>query len=92
MKTNVGKAYPQFVMWRRPATSKKNMGKSECVLSTVYLPTGVQIDIRMKKNDGGSFTREGVRLTIEDATSLYKALGQTLKEMEREEDATSRSG
>ena len=92
MRGDVGKLFPQYIIWRRPATSKKHRGKYEIVMTTVHLPSGVQLDIRHKKNDGGTFTKEGVRLTVENANSLHKALGKILQEIEREEDATSGSG
>ena len=86
-------AFDQEIKWRVPSTTAKWKGKAEIVMS-VATPKGrgkPAIDIRTRRTiehpKGEGFTREGVRLTQEDAMSLAKALLHTLEKM-RETDAT----
>ena len=85
------RGFDQTIKWRVPATAAKWRGKAEIVMS-VADPKGDKppaIDIRTRKTHehpkGEGFTREGVRLTLEDATTLVKALQHTLAEL-RETD------
>ena len=82
------RGFEQTIKWRVPCTSVKWRGKSEVVMSTVE-PKGKSpavIDIRVRKTiehpKGEGFTREGVRLNLEDASSLAKAIQHALQEME----------
>ncbi len=94
---NVGKAYPQFMTWRVPYKSPKWKGLAEVVITTNWsgkLQT-FNIDTRVRRTRehprGEGFTKEGIRLTIEQAMSYHKALGKTieavLNEMELIEQA-----
>ena len=85
------RGFDQEIRWRTPATAAKWKGKAEIVMS-VADPQGnypVKIDIRTRRTvehiKGEGFTREGVRLTLEDAASLAKAIQHTLAEL-RETD------
>ena len=82
------RGFEQTIKWRVPATAAKWKGKAEGVMS-VADPKGDKppmIDIRTRKTQehpkGEGFTREGVRLTLEDATTLSKALQHTLQALE----------
>jgi hypothetical protein len=86
MEKDIGKAYPQYIVWRKPATSKRHKGKMETVLTKVYPPSGSQVDIRLRNIVTGGFTREGVRLSLEDAVSLSKALSRLVEHLEEERD------
>ena len=91
-EVDIGKAYPQYIVWRKPATSKRHKGRKETVLTKVYPPSGPQVDIRLRNNVTGGFTREGIRLSLEDAVSLSKALTKLVEHLqeERESDETNR--
>ena len=85
------RGFEQTIKWRVPATATKWKGKDEVVMS-VADPKGDKapmIDIRTRKTEehpkGEGFTREGVRLTLEDATTLMKALQHTLQELKGDE-------
>lgn len=85
------RGFEQTIKWRVPATATKWKGKAEVVMS-VADPKGDKppmIDIRTRKTEehpkGEGFTREGVRLTLEDATTLMKALQHTLQELKGDE-------
>ena len=87
------RGFEQTIKWRVPATSAKWRGKAEVVMS-VADPRGnspPMIDIRTRKTQehpkGEGFTREGVRLSQEDASSLIKAIEHALTEL-RETDVT----
>ena len=82
-----GKAYPQYIVWRKPATSKRHKGKKETVLTKVYPPSGPQVDIRLRNIVTGGFTREGVRLSLEDAVSLSKALVKLVEPLDEERES-----
>ena len=82
------RGFNQIIKWRVPATTAKWRGKAEIVMS-VADPIGDSppvIDIRTRKTQehpkGEGFTREGVRLSLEDATTLAKAIQHTLQELE----------
>tara|TARA_R110002110_G_scaffold139108_4_gene325569 strand:+ start:683 stop:970 length:288 start_codon:yes stop_codon:yes gene_type:complete len=87
MEKDIGKAYPQYIVWRKPATSKRHKGKMETVLTKVYPPSGSQVDIRLRNINTGGFTREGVRLSLEDAVSLSKALSRLVEHLEEERES-----
>jgi len=85
------RGFNQTIKWRVPATSSKWKGKAEVVMS-VADPIGERpalIDIRVRRTsehpNGEGFTREGVRLSQEDASSLVKAIEHALQEL-RETD------
>lgn len=85
--------FDQEIKWRVPSTTAKWKGKAEIVMS-VATPKGrgkTAIDIRTRRTiehpKGEGFTREGVRLSLEDTNTLIKALTHTLEEL-RETDAT----
>jgi len=85
------RGFEQTILWRVPCTSVRWRGKAEVVMS-VADPIGkspAMIDIRTRRtiehHKGEGFTKEGVRLTQEDAMSLAKALLHTLEKM-RETD------
>ena len=87
------RGFEQTIKWRVPCTSVKWRGKSEVVMSIVE-PKGKSpavIDIRVRKTiehpKGEGYTREGVRLNLEDASSLAKAIQHALSEL-RETDVT----
>lgn len=86
-EVDIGKAYPQYIVWRRPATSKRHKNKMEAVLTKVYPPSGSQVDIRMRHVSTGQFTKEGVRLTLEDAVSLSKALSRLVEHLQEERES-----
>ena len=78
----------QTIKWRVPNISKKWKGKAETVMS-VADPIGdapALIDIRVRRTEehpsGKGFTREGVRLSQEEAASLVKAIEHALQELE----------
>jgi hypothetical protein len=87
------RGFDQEIRWRIPATAAKWRGKAEVVmtLSTPHSNYPPKIDIRTRRTvehtTGEGYTKEGVRLTLEDAASLAKAIQQTLAEL-RETDAT----
>ena len=85
------RGFNQEIRWRVPATAAKWRGKAEVVMS-VAAPLGGKpptIDIRVRRTiehpKGEGFTREGVRLSQEDATTLIKAIDHALSEL-RETD------
>ena len=85
------RGFEQEIRWRVPATTQRWRGKAEVVMATAD-PHGnaePKIDIRVRRTiehpKGEGFTREGVRLSLEDASSLAKAIQHTLKEL-RETD------
>tara|TARA_R110000803_G_scaffold47773_2_gene99522 strand:- start:13369 stop:13641 length:273 start_codon:yes stop_codon:yes gene_type:complete len=85
------RGFDQVIKWRVPATSAKWKGKAEVVMS-VSTPLGgapAKIDIRSRRTiehpKGEGFTREGVRLSLEDASTLVKAIQHALDEL-RETD------
>ena len=85
------RGFNQEIRWRVPASAAKWRGKAEIVMS-VADPQGdhpPKIDIRTRRTiehpRGEGFTREGVRLTLEDASSLAKAIQHTLQKL-RETD------
>ena len=87
------RGFNQTIKWRVPTTAAKWKGKAEVVMS-VSVRKGDKlpmIDIRTRKTEehpkGEGFTREGVRLTLEDTATLVKALQHTLVEL-RETDVT----
>jgi len=87
------RGFDQEIRWRVPATAARWRGKAEIVMS-VADPKGdypPKIDIRTRRTiehpRGEGFTREGVRLTLEDAASLVKAIQHTLQALE-DSDAT----
>jgi hypothetical protein len=87
------RGFTQTIKWRIPNTTKKWKGHAEIVMS-VADPLGeypALIDIRTKRTEehprGEGFTREGVRLSQEDAASLVKAITHALQELE-EPDVT----
>ena len=82
------RGFDQVIKWRVPATSAKWRGKAEVVM-TVSTPLGgapAKIDIRSRRTvehpRGEGFTREGVRLSLEDASTLAKAIQHALQELE----------
>ena len=82
------RGFEQTIKWRVPATAAKWKGKAEGVMS-VADPKGDKppmIDIRTRKTQehpkGEGFTREGVRLSQEEAASLVKAIEHALQELE----------
>lgn len=82
------RGFVQTIKWRVPNTSKKWKGKAETVMS-VADPIGdapALIDIRVRRTEehpsGKGFTREGVRLSQEEAASLVKAIQHSLQELE----------
>ena len=84
----MSRGFDQEIRWRVPATAAKWRGKAEVVMS-VAAPIGGKpptIDIRVRRTiehpKGEGFTREGVRLSQEDATSLIKAIDHALQELE----------
>jgi len=88
------RGFEQTIKWRVPATSAKWRGKAEVVMS-VADPKGdypATIDIRIRRTEehpsGAGFTREGVRLSQEDASSLCKAIQHALAEL-RETDESN---
>ena len=85
------RGFDQEIRWRVPATSARWRGKAEIVMS-ISSPHGdapPKIDIRTRRTiehpKGEGFTREGVRLTLEEASSLVKAIEHALAEL-RETD------
>lgn len=85
------RGFDQEIRWRVPATTARWRGKAEVVMS-VADPKGSaepKIDIRVHKTiehpKGAGFTKEGVRLSLEDAASLAKAIQHTLQNL-RETD------
>ena len=88
------RGFEQRIIWRVPHSAAKWRGKAEVVMS-LAIPKGsdyqAKIDIRTRRTSehprGEGFTREGVRLDLEDAASLAKAIEHALQEM-RETDAT----
>tara|TARA_R100001463_G_scaffold65470_1_gene118767 strand:+ start:227 stop:490 length:264 start_codon:yes stop_codon:yes gene_type:complete len=85
------RGFNQEIKWRTPSVTAKWKGKAEVVMS-VADPIGerpAQIDIRVRRTSehpkGEGFTREGVRLSQEDATTLIKAIDHALSEL-RETD------
>lgn len=87
------RGFDQEIRWRIPASASKWRGKAEIVMSVAtpksdYPP---KIDIRVRRtvehHRGEGFTKEGIRLSLEDAASLIKALQHTLQELE-DSDAT----
>ena len=89
----MARGFEQTIRWRVPCTSVRWRGKAEVVMSVVD-PIGnspAMIDIRTRRtieyHKGEGFTREGVRLTLEDASSLAKAIQHTLQKL-GETDAT----
>tara|TARA_R100001510_G_C7648434_1_gene205769 strand:- start:1517 stop:1810 length:294 start_codon:yes stop_codon:yes gene_type:complete len=87
------RGFEQEIRWRTPATSVRWRGKAEIVmtLNTPYGGAESKIDIRTRRTHehpkGEGFTKEGVRLTLEEAHTLSKAIQHTLSEL-RETDAT----
>lgn len=81
------------IRWRVPASAAKWRGKAEVVmtLNTPYGGAEPKIDIRTRKTHehpkGEGYTKEGVRLTLEEAHTLAKAIQHTLAEL-RETNAT----
>ena len=87
------RGFDQEIRWRVPATTIRWRGKAEAVMS-VADPKGdaePKIDIRIRRTvehpKGEGFTREGLRLSLEDADSLAKAIQHTLQKL-RETDVT----
>ena len=85
------RGFSQTIKWRVPNISKKWKGKAETVMS-IADPIGdapALIDIRVRRTEehpsGKGFTREGVRLSQEEAASLAKAIQHSLTEL-RETD------
>ena len=81
------RGFEQTILWRVPCTSVRWRGKAEVVMS-VADPIGkspAMIDIRTRRtiehHKGEGFTREGVRLSLEDTNTLIKALTHTLEEL-----------
>ena len=87
------RGFSQVIKWRVPATTLKWRGKAEVVMSVADPKSNSEpkIDIRVRRTiehaQGEGFTREGVRLSLEDASSLAKAIQHSLKEL-RETDGT----
>jgi len=86
------RGFDQVIKWRVPNTSSKWKGKAEVVMS-VSTPVGnapAKIDIRTRRTiehpKGEGFTREGVRLTLEDASTLVKAIQHALQELRETDD------
>jgi hypothetical protein len=86
-------AFDQEIKWRVPSTTAKWKGKAEIVMS-VATPKGrgkPAIDIRTRRTiehpKGEGFTREGVRLSLEDTSTLIKALTHTLEELRETDDS-----
>jgi hypothetical protein len=82
---NIGETYPQYLTWRAPYKLSKWKGLAEVVISTNWsgkLQT-FNIDTRVRRTSehpkGISFTKEGIRLTVEQAISYHKALGKTIE-------------
>ena len=80
------------MIWRVPCSTKKWKGQAENVMSVVTNLTNkvVHIDIRVRRtvehHKGEGYTREGVRLNLEDASLLAKAIQHALRELEEGED------
>lgn len=81
--------FSERIVWRVPASASKWRGKAEVVMKVVTVPgrrDPPKIDIRVQRTaehpKGEGFTREGVRLDLEDVASLVKALQHTLRELE----------
>jgi len=86
--------FHEEVIWRVPATTSKWRGRAEVLMKVVTVPgrrDPPKIDIRVHRTqehtNGEGPTREGVRLDVEDVSTLVKALQHTLRELE-ESDAT----
>ena len=85
----------QKVFWRIPCTTSKHRNVADVVMSHVKskpeAPVEYEaIDIRVRKNTlhdyGPGFTHQGIRLRMEEAASLWKALGHFLGYMNEEEE------
>ena len=87
------RGYVQTIKWRVPNTSKKWKGKAETVMSVAdpICDEPALIDIRVRRTEehpsGKGFTREGVRLSQEEAASLVKAIQHSLTELREIDDS-----
>lgn len=86
------RGFSQIIKWRVPATTLRWRGKAEVIMS-VADPKGnsePKIDIRVRRTiehpQGEGYTKEGVRLSLEDASSLAKAIQHSLKELRETDD------
>lgn len=84
----------QNVFWKIPCTTKKFENIGEVVMSHVASKPDADvkyegIDIRVRRNNahklGPGFARHGVRLRMDEAASLWKALGHFLHYTQEEE-------
>ena len=71
----------QTIQWRRPCTERKWKGQAEVVLSTVTNenePDEYRMDIRVRRiadhPSGAGWTKQGIRVSKEDAYSLAQAI------------------
>jgi len=81
----------QTIQWRAASTMRKWLGKAECVMSVVtsekegVAPT---IDIRIRRTtdhaSGAGWTKEGVRLSLEDAYNLAESIQHIIDSLERD--------
>jgi|TARA_B100000424_G_scaffold113983_1_gene85873 hypothetical protein len=78
----------QTIQWRRPCTERKWKGQAEVVLSTVTNenePDDYRMDIRVRRiadhPSGAGWTKQGVRMSKEDAYSLAQAIMNSIDEV-----------
>ena len=90
-RLNEKEGFVQSVFWKSPCTIKYWRGKADVVLSIITHPEYNYdgVDIRIRRNiahpRGTGFTKQGVRLTVEQAASMWKALGLMLGYLDEEE-------
>lgn len=75
----------QTVHWKAPTTTRKWKGLAEVVMTVVTTDRKgdePRIDVRVMRTtdhpSGAGYTREGVRMTMEDAYSLAQAIIRTV--------------
>ena len=78
------------VFWIIPCSTYKLKNKGDVIASHITHSNGYEaIDIRVRRNTahemGPGFSKQGVRLRMEEAVSLWKALGKVLTFIDEEE-------
>jgi len=77
----------QDVIWRIPCTIHKMKNKADVILSHIKHKDGYEaVDIRLRRNNaheyGPGFSKQGIRLRLDEAVSMWKALGKLLEFIE----------
>ena len=84
----------QRIFWKVPCTTKDYSGNADVIMSHVTSKSDAPveyeaIDIRVRRNNahklGPGFTKNGIRLRMDEAASLWKALGHFLHYTQEEE-------